>query len=107
MKELQEIFDFVQTLNPRPGDIFAQEKPNYIVPDVIVECTDEQPMVRLIEDHVPKIQFNNEYYNEMKQLKNKKVNQFLQDKYQETQWIMKGIQQRKETILKVMTKIAE
>ena len=107
MKELQEIFDFVQTLNPRPGDIFAQEKPNYIVPDVIVECTDEQLMVRLIDDHVPKIQFNNEYYNEMKQLKNKKVNQFLQDKYQETQWIMKGIQQRKETILKVMTKIAE
>ena len=34
LQEIQDAFDYIQTLNPRPASSFQQEKPSYIVPDV-------------------------------------------------------------------------
>lgn len=105
--EIQDVFDFVQTLHPRPCAKFTNEKPSYIVPDVAVEIVEDQLIIRMADDSLSKLSFNQNYYSEMNRYNDKQVNSFLQEKFQEYQWIMKSIQQRRETILRVMSTIAE
>lgn len=107
LKDIQQVLDYVQTLNPRPGSLFFQEKPSYIVPDVVVEVIDGILLVGNYEGNSPNLHVDKGYLNQMKSYKDQGVQRFIQDKWQEFQWISKGIQQRKETILKVMQTIVE
>jgi len=107
LTEIQNISDFIQSLHPRPCARFSSEKPSFIVPDVMVDILEDQLIVRLADDSLSKVSLNETYYKELKQHGDKQVNQFLQEKYQEFQWILRGIQQRRETIVKVMRIIAE
>ncbi|WP_353616225.1 RNA polymerase factor sigma-54 [Bacillus sp. BA3] len=107
MKEIQEVFDYVQTLNPRPASLFFQEKPSYIVPDVVVEVRDGMLLVGNYDGNTPNLNVDKGYLNRMKSHKDQGVQRFIQDKWQEYQWISRGIQQRKETILKVIQCIVD
>ncbi|MFS0780121.1 RNA polymerase factor sigma-54 [Bacillus sp. 1P06AnD] len=107
LAEIQDIFDKVQQLHPRPCADFFQEKPAYIAPDVAVEIVDRQVIVTMADSHAKQLSFNQSYYQEMSNVKDKQVNRFMQDKFHEYQWIVKSIEQRKDTILRVMTAIAE
>lgn len=107
LNDIQLISDFIQTLHPRPCSGFSCEKPSFIMPDVFVEVLENQLVVRMPDDSLSTISLIEGYYQELKMHGDKQVNQFLQEKYQEFQWIARGIQQRRETIFKVMSKIAE
>jgi len=107
LNDIQLISDFIQTLQPRPCAGFSNDKPSFIVPDVVVEIMEDQLVIRMADDTLSKISLNEGYYKELKIHGDKQVNQFLQEKHQEFQWILRGIQQRRETIFKVMSKIAE
>ena len=107
LKEIQEVFDYIQTLNPRPASLFFMEKPSYIIPDVVVETRDGMLLVGNYDGVSPSVQVDKSYLKKMKGHKDKKVQSFIQDKWQECQWITRGIQQRKETIWRVMQCIAE
>ncbi|MBA9026807.1 RNA polymerase factor sigma-54 [Peribacillus huizhouensis] len=107
LKEIQDEFDYIQTLNPRPGAIFSSEKSSYIVPDVVVKYQDGQLVVGQYEGDTLQLHVNESYLRKMKDHQDPTVNRFLQEKWQEYQWLSKGILQRKETVLHVMKKIVE
>jgi RNA polymerase sigma-54 factor len=107
LKEIQEVFDQVQQLNPRPGSLLGQESTTYIIPDAIVDWSGEGFSVRMCDDLLPKISFNNNYYKRLTSSKDQEVSRFLQEKSQDYHWIMKSIEQRKETLLRVVGKIVE
>ena len=60
----------------------------------------------MFDDSLPKIHFNNQYYRKFQSNGDEKVKRFLQEKQQDFGWIMKSIEQRKETIMKVTLKIS-
>lgn len=107
LAEIQEVFDLVQTLNPRPASNFQMERPVYIVPDVVVKWDGESFTISVLDDTLPKISFNQSYFNRFSSYEDKQVSRFLQDKQQDYQWIMRSLEQRKETIMKVTLKIVE
>lgn len=107
LQKIQEIFDLVQQLSPRPGALLEQENASYIIPDAIVERFGEGFAVRLCDDILPKISFNDHYYQKLTTTKDSQVSRFLQEKVQDYQWIMKSIEQRKETLTRVVSKIVE
>ena len=107
IKEIQDIFDRVQELNPKPCAEFSADHTHYIVPDAIIEVTTNGISVRLWEAPTPKINFNESYFKQFSTNKDQQVGKFLQEKLQDFQWIMKSIEQRKETLAKVITKITE
>ncbi|CAH0344779.1 RNA polymerase factor sigma-54 [Bacillus sp. CECT 9360] len=107
LKEIQSVSDFIQTLNPRPGSLYDHDKATYIIPDVAVELRNGGFIVSNLDKNGPRISSNESYLKEMKQHNDQQVDRFLQEKWQEFQWIERSIQQRKETILKVMAKIVE
>ena len=107
LQKIQEIFDTIQQLNPRPGALLEQENASYIIPDAIVERFGDGFAVRLCDDILPKISFNEHYYQKLTTTKDSQVSRFLQEKVQDYQWILKSIEQRKETLTRVVSKIVE
>ncbi|RDU37688.1 RNA polymerase sigma-54 factor [Neobacillus piezotolerans] len=107
LQEVQEIYDLLQKLNPRPGAAFHQERAAYLVPDVVADCINGQWSVHLVEGNLPSIGFNDEMYNSLTNSGDIQAIKFLQDKYQDYQWLTKSIRQRNETLLKVAGKIIE
>jgi RNA polymerase sigma-54 factor len=103
VKEVQAIYDYVQQLNPRPGSQFHSNTTSYIKPDVKVEIEKGEILVSLLEEYCPKLSLNKQYY----QLKdtNPEAKVYLESKYNQYLWIQKSIEQRKQTILKVMAAI--
>lgn len=107
LEEIQRVFDLVQTLNPRPASLFQDEKPAYIVPDVVIDWNSESFTISVYDEWLPKISFNHDYYNDLLSKHDKNLNRFLQEKHQDYQWLVKSLEQRRETILKVAMKIVE
>lgn len=106
LKEIQDVFDCIQLLNPKPGAMLKEDTAHYIIPDVIVEQTGEGLTVRMFDDPIPKISFNEPYYNKFKN-QDQQVSKFLHEKVQDYQWILKSIEQRKETLTRVVAMIVE
>ncbi|MCM3729393.1 RNA polymerase factor sigma-54 [Neobacillus cucumis] len=106
MKDLQDVFDEIQQLNPKPGALLRNEPTTYIIPDAIIEQTNEGLTVRMVDESLPRISFNQPYYQKFHN-QNPQVSRFLQDKVQDYQWILKSIEQRKETLTRVVAKIVE
>ncbi len=107
LSDIQHVFDKIQALNPKPYSNDIADQTQYIVPDAIIEVTGQGISVRLWEAEIPKINFNTSYFNKFKAVGDHQVGRFLHEKLQDFQWIIKGIEQRKETLGKVVMKITE
>lgn len=107
MQQIQGVFDYVQELNPRPGAHYSLDRPAYIVPDVVVENRGGRLVVGDYDGNSPRLNADKTYLKKLKESKDQNLNRYWQEKWQEYQWLSKGIQHRKETILNVMGKIAE
>jgi RNA polymerase sigma-54 factor len=93
-------------LNPRPGSEFNQSIAGYTVPDVIVEKHKDKWRARLNEEAMPKLRVNQIYAKILWQRKNNGASQ-LTSQLQEARWMIKSLQQRFDTILRVAQAIVE
>lgn len=107
LNQIQEVFDLAQTLNPRPASQFQDEKPAYIVPDVVIKWDGEDFSISVFDETIPKVSFNHEYYHQFSAYNDQQVNRFLQEKQQDFYWIARSLEQRKETLTRVAVKIVE
>lgn len=106
LEEVQGVFDFIQTLNPKPGALYHDEPATYVVPDVTVKKVNDEYFVFLNEQHLPKLMVNRQYEALMKNGESE-VSEYMQKKYEQFLWIKKSIEQRQETLLKVTNAIVE
>ena len=107
LKEIQQVSDYILTLNPKPGAAFHYERAPYVIPDVMVVHDGDQFVVQLFDNILPKIQFNKEYLRKLTSYQDQKVTDFLHDKQQDYHWIIRSIEQRQRTIVNVTGKIVE
>ncbi|TCN26820.1 RNA polymerase factor sigma-54 [Mesobacillus foraminis] len=107
IKEIQKAFDFVQCLDPRPGAAFQKDRALYVVPDVVVRREHGTLTVGLFDDTMPRITFNEGYYSRLASYQDSEVARFLQEKQSDYQWIIKSLEQRRETLMRVALKIVE
>ncbi|MGD6871104.1 RNA polymerase factor sigma-54 [Sutcliffiella horikoshii] len=104
IKEIQTIHDEIVKLNPRPGNRYETvEKPKYITPDLIVQRHQNHFVVSLNEEIIPQIKIDKQYESALKS-KNE-LESYLQEKLQQCQWIVKSMEHRKHTLVKVMEEI--
>lgn len=103
--QLKAAQDIITSLNPRPGAQFAGDEPTYVVPDVIVRRSGEQWQVSLNPAVMPRLRVNDMYADVLRQ--NKGISSNLSGQLQEARWLIKNIQQRFDTILRVSNAIVE
>jgi len=106
-EDLQKVLSLIQTLNPRPGSSFNNERPEYIVPDVYVRKQKGKWRVELNNESLPKLRINQLYASMVKRGNNSKDNIYLKDNLQEARWFLKSLQSRHDTLLKVANSIVE
>ena len=103
---VRSIRDLVRTLNPRPGAAFAKTEANYVVPDVVVRKTRGHWVASLNEAAMPKLRVNRIYADILARSRDAS-NQQLAAQLQEAKWLIRNVQQRFETILRVAQAIVD
>jgi len=98
--------DLVRSLNPRPGASFARTEANYVVPDVVVRKVRGQWVASLNEAAMPKLRLNRIYADILTRNRDAS-NQQLAAQLQEAKWLIRNVQQRFETILRVAQAIVD
>ncbi len=96
----------ITSLNPRPGAEFAQTEANYVIPDVVVKKVRGRWVAALNEAAMPKLRLNRIYADIL--TRNREAsNQQLSAQLQEAKWLIRNVQQRFETILRVSQAIVD
>ncbi|MCZ6805912.1 MAG: RNA polymerase factor sigma-54 [Deltaproteobacteria bacterium] len=105
---LEEVYDVAQIiaeLEPRPARPFQTEEPRYIVPDVYVHRVGDEYYVVTNDDGMPKLKISGFYRSAMAD--NPKAKEYIQDKLRSAQWLIRSIDQRRKTIVRVTECIVE
>jgi len=103
---LEEIIDamrMIKEFDPKPGLEYNQEQTVYITPDIYVVKMDNEYQVYLNDEDIPRLRINS-YYQSI--LKNKSKDQsqtreYVEGKFRSALWMIKSIEQRRQTMLKV------
>lgn len=109
---LADIIADIKALNPKPAGDFDHIVVQTAVPDVLMK---KQPKnlgggwrVELNNDTLPKVLVNNEYYTEvLSTATQKKDKEYLSEQLNSASWLVKALDQRAQTILKVAAEIIE
>ena len=115
-EELKEAFDVIQRLNPKPGEGEFSAQVNYITPDYTVDIVDDEFVISLNGRNAPELRVSQQYkkmWNQMSVDKQKgrgtndDTRSFLKNRMESARWFINSINQRRQTMLKVMHAIVE
>jgi RNA polymerase sigma-54 factor len=106
-EDLADMIGEVRRLNPKPGHAFGTAVVQPIVPDVFVRAgSDGAWQVEVNSDTLPKVLVNRSYYAEIaRTAKGESEKSFLTDCLQSATWLVRALDQRAKTILKVASEI--
>jgi len=106
-EDLTEMIAEIRNLNPKPGLAFGSTTVQPIVPDVLVRAApDGTWQVELNSDTLPKVLINQRYYTQVaKGTRNDKDKTYIADCLQTATWLVRALDQRAKTILKVSSEI--
>lgn len=102
--KISELFEIIHKLNPAPGK--HDTAADYIIPDFLVKESDGKLEVELTGDSRPGIRISRKYLEMMKDKSTgKDTKEFLKGKVDSAKWFINSIQQRRDTMLKIMNTI--
>ena len=107
--DVQEAADEIAKLDPKPGLRFRSGDENYIIPDLIVDKVDGHYHVFLNDANLPRLRLSRAY-QEIARDKKKfdgENKEFISNKLNSANWMIQAIEQRRQTMLKVMNYIVD
>lgn len=108
-EEVLEAAKIIANLEPTPGREFEDVRVDYVVPDVYVYSQGGKFVVKLNEEGVPRLKVS-PYYKSLLQNESddgKAAKGYIQERMQAALWLIKSIQQRQQTLLKVSESIVK
>jgi RNA polymerase sigma-54 factor len=102
--DAQAAADALARLNPKPGRAFSQGDGNYIVPDLIVDKIDGDYLVFTNDHNLPRLRLSKSYQDIARDKKrfDAEHKEFITSRLSAAQWLIQAIEQRRQTMLKVM-----
>ena len=118
--ELKEAYDLIQRLNPKPGEGEFTAAQNNITPDFTVRYEDDEFIITLNHGNAPHLRISRQYRQMLYQLSaeqkrgtrtangiDTETRHFLKSKLESARWFINSINQRRQTMMKVMQAIVE
>ena len=96
---LKEAVCLIQSLDPRPGQSIQTSEPEYVIPDVLVR--------KVNSDSIPRLKINQQYAAMGNNARNDADSQFIRSNLQEARWLIKSLESRNDTLLRVSRCIVE
>lgn len=103
LEEIYEAAKVIMDFDPRPGRQYSSDDPHYVTPDVYIHKVGDKYFVVPNDDGLPKLKISGFYKNAMGNSAASK--DYVQDKLRSAQWLIRSIQQRQRTIIKVAESI--
>ncbi len=100
--DLHEALALVRGCNPKPGLAVSPPSTEYVIPDVFVAQIDNRWQVEISPTGVPRLSVNQQY---AKLLRGSGEHAVLKSQLQEARWLIRSLEIRNETLLKVATSI--
>ena len=102
--DAQTAADDVAKLNPKPGRAHSTTAGNYVMPDLIVEKIDGEYMVFTNDSNLPRLRLSKSYQDIARDKKrfDAEHKEFITSRLSAAQWLIQAIEQRRQTMLKVM-----
>jgi RNA polymerase sigma-54 factor len=107
LDEIAEALKVIQRLEPKPGRSASEEEPRYITPDIYVYEMDDQYVIVLNEDGLPKLRVNTFYKDSLAGGSSHEAKEYVQNKLRSAVWLIRSIHQRQRTIYKVTEAIVK
>ncbi len=99
---VQQALDYIRTLDPRPGQQYNKTAPRLIEPDVAFVKHGEDWLVMMNDEDVPQLRLNPAYKRLLSREGNDKdTRNYVKERYKSAMQLIKNIEQRKQTIMKV------
>ena len=106
--DVPEMIAEIKALNPRPGSGFADLPVDAVVPDIFILPTPTGWRVELNTATLPRLIVNNDYHTHVrKNADDAKAKEFVSEHFQSANWLIKALDQRARTVLKVTEAVVE
>jgi RNA polymerase sigma-54 factor len=110
---LKETVHLIQSLNPKPGEgNIESAEMNQISPDFIIDKVENDYVITLNDRSMPSVTINRQYLEMFennkrgkKSTREKETYKFLREKFESAKWFIACIQQRRETLMRIMQAI--
>ena len=100
--DLQDALALIRGCNPRPGTAVSPSAAEYVIPDVFVRKIDNRWQVEISPTGVPRLSVNQQY---ARLLRGSGEHAVLKSQLQEARWLIRSLEIRNETLLKVASSI--
>jgi RNA polymerase sigma-54 factor len=108
VEAVMQAMDFIRTLDPRPGLRYNKAETRLIEPDVAFVKQGEEYLVLMNDEEVPQLRLNSSYRRLLsRDVAEKDVRNYVKERYKSAIQLIKNIEQRKQTILRVCYSILE
>ena len=107
LEQVAEAIQIIRFLDPKPGRSITSEEPQYITPDIYVYKVDDEYVIVLNEDGLPKLRVNNFYKDSLGKDASSEAKEYVKNKLNSALWLIRSIHQRQRTIYKVTESIVK
>src|SRR5581483_3349152 len=107
LEHIQIALDVIKHLDPRPGLRYSGPDARQVEPDVYISKDGDDYLIQVSDDDIPQLRLNPQYRRmlDREQEPNRDVRSYIKERYASAIQLMKNIEQRKQTILKVCQSI--
>ena len=104
--QLRRVRELILTLDPKPARNFGQGETRYIIPDVLVKKISNRWVTQINQEAMPRLRIN-KMYADILHASRDASGKNLSGQLQEARWLIKNVQQRFDTILRVTQAIVD
>ncbi len=106
LNDLDLANEIIKRLNPKPGDGILTGDKEFIIPDIIVEKRESEWVVHMNDNSIYELRINKDYKSMLNDKRiDKPTTAFIKNKLQSADWFIDAINQRKDTMIRVMSEI--
>lgn len=109
VQQAQELADTLAMFEPYPGRAFGDAPAEYVTPDVYIEKVGGEWQVRVNDDGTPPLRISRRYRRMLQDRDSltQEEYEFIAEKFRSARWLIRNIEQRKQTLYKVTKYIAD
>lgn len=107
--EIQNAIEDIKQLDPKPGQQFSVSSGGDVVPDLIVERINGKLVAVVNDRFLPNLHINQAYSDMLRRRSSaqKDVKAFIRERFNSANWLIRAVEQRRTTMLRVMDAIME
>jgi len=106
-EEIENLTKLIKKLIPFPASQYNYKKVDYVVPDVFIKETEGEFSILINDEWIPKLKINKEYKKAIIGINNSTDKDFIISKMNSAQWLIRSINQRRQTLFKVVNCIID